>query len=101
MSRQIEQAKAGVRRVRNRADFSTVAVEIVGDRDAGGGSAGDDGAWTPGDAARDALRVLEVGAGVASFALALGLPLALLALLAAWAARWSRRRRHEHALDVV
>jgi len=100
VSREIERARAGVRRVRNRAAFSTVAVELVADR--GVSAPGDDdGAWTPGDAARDALRLLEVAAGVALIALALGIPLALLVLLAALTARWSRRRRREHALDVV
>ena len=61
----------------------------------------DDGAWTPGDAARDALRVLEVAAGVALVVLALAVPLALLAALAMVSARWATRRRRERALDVV
>jgi hypothetical protein len=99
VSREIEQARAGVRRVRNRAAFSSVSVLLVAD-----GSVAvteDDGTWTPGDAAGDALRVLEVAAGVLLIALAVALPLALLATLAAVAARWSRRRRREHALDAV
>jgi hypothetical protein len=45
--------------------------------------------------------VLEVAAGIGLIVLALGVPLALLAVLAAVAARWTRRRRREHALDVV
>ena len=57
--------------------------------------------WTPGDAAHDALRVLEVAAGVALIALAIVVPLALLALPALVGARWTRRRRREHALDAV
>jgi Domain of unknown function (DUF4349) len=100
VSREIERARAAVRRVANRAAFSTVAITLIADRDAGSGPAEDDN-WTPGDAARDAVRVLEVAAGVALIVLAIALPLALLAAPAALAARWSRRRRREHALDTV
>jgi hypothetical protein len=101
VSREIEEARAGLRRVNNRATFSTVTVTLVADRSAGaaGGDTSDD--WTPGDAAKDALRVLEVAAGVALIVLAVALPLALLAALAAIAARWTRRRRREQALDAV
>jgi Domain of unknown function (DUF4349) len=99
VSREIERARADVRRVNNRAAFSTVSVTLVADRSAT--AAGDDDSWTPGDAAKDALRVLEVIAGVALIALAVALPLALLAALGALAARWSRRRRREQALDAV
>jgi hypothetical protein len=45
--------------------------------------------------------VLEGAAGVALIARAIALPLALLAALAWLAARWTRRRRREHALDAV
>ena len=100
VSREIERARAAVRRVNNRAAFSTVAVTLIADREAGSGPAEDDN-WTPGDAARDALRVLEVAAGIALIVVAIALPLALLVAPAALAARWSRRRRREHALDAV
>jgi Domain of unknown function (DUF4349) len=99
VAREIEAARAAVRRVRNRAQFATVTVTLVADRDAGGG--GTDDQWTPGDAARDALRVLEVAAGVALIVLAVALPLALLGGAAGLTARWTRRRRREHALDAV
>jgi hypothetical protein len=99
VSRQIEAARAALRRVNNRAAFSTVTVTLVADRDAGGTAPDDQ--WTPGDAAKDALRVLEVAAGVALIVLAAALPLALLGGAAALAARWTRRRRREHALDAV
>ena len=99
VSREIEQARAGLRRVTNRAAFSTVRVTLVADASAA--PAPDEGSWTPGDAARDALRVLEVAAGIALIVLALGVPLALLAALAMLTARWTRRRRREHALDAV
>jgi hypothetical protein len=101
VSREIERARASVRRVTNRAAFSTVSVTLVADRSARGPGADEDDNWTPGDAWNDALRVLEVAAGVAVIALAIALPLALLAAPAALAARWTRRRRREQALDAV
>jgi hypothetical protein len=102
VAREIERARAAVRRVNNRAAFSTVVVELVADRSAGApGTEEDDGSWTPGDAANDALRVLEVIVGIALIALAIAIPIALLALLAALALRFTRRRRREHALDAV
>ena len=65
---------------------------------------GDDegGAWTPGDAFDDALRVLEVVAGVALIAAAVLLPLALVWLLA-WlghrtVVRRAPRARARHGL---
>jgi hypothetical protein len=56
--------------------------------------------WTPADAARDALRVLEVAAGVILIGLAAGIPLALLLGAAALGARATRRHRREQALRV-
>jgi hypothetical protein len=99
VAQEIERARAGVRQVSNRAAFSTVSVTLVADTSVA--PAGEDDNWTPGDAAGDALRVLEVIAGVALIALAVALPLTLLAALGALGARWSRRRRREHALDAV
>jgi hypothetical protein len=101
VSGEIERARASVRRVNNRAAFSTVSVTLVADRSARGPGADEDDNWTPGDAWNDALRVLEVAAGVAVIALAIAVPLALLAAPAALAARWTRRRRREQALDAV
>jgi hypothetical protein len=102
VSAEIERARAEVRRVDNRAAFSTVAVTLVADRSAGApGITEDDGSWTPGDAARDALRVLEVIAGGALIAGAIALPLLLVGLLTATGMRFTRRRRREHALDAV
>jgi hypothetical protein len=98
---EIERARAALRRVRNRATFSTVTVTLIADRNAGAPGTAPDDEWTPGDAARDALRVLEVAAGVTLIALAAALPLALLGAAAALAARWTRRRRREQALDAV
>jgi hypothetical protein len=100
VSHQIAVAQAGVRRVNNRAAYSTVALTLVADSGAEVAPATDD-SWTPGDAAKDALRVLEVVAGVALITLAIALPLALLALLAALSVRWGTRRRRERTLDAV
>ena len=101
VSAEIERARAAVRRVNNRAAFSTVAVTLVADRSAAAPGTEEDGSWTPGDAAHDALRVLEVIAGIALIAAAIAIPLALLGLLAATGLRFTRRRRREQALDAI
>jgi hypothetical protein len=102
VSREIEAAKAGVRRIQNRANFSTVRVTLLADASAVPPSdSDDDGGWSPADAAHDALRVLEVTAGVLLIGLAVLGPLAVLALLVAGSARWTTRRRRERALDAV
>ena len=71
VSREIASARNSLRRVNNRADFSDVAVTLVAAR----GASGAGGVWTPGDAWHDALRVLEVIAGVALIAAAIAIPL--------------------------
>jgi hypothetical protein len=57
--------------------------------------------FTIGKAAHDAGRVLVVVAGAALIALAVLIPLALVAALLIWAGLALRRRRREHALDLV
>ena len=85
---------------RDRADVARVGVVVSGRGDAGGGAA--DGAdWTPGDAARDALRILEVAAGVLVVALAALVPLALLAGLGLLGARAALSHRRDRALDAA
>jgi hypothetical protein len=59
------------------------------------------GSFTLGKAAHDAGRVLVFTAGAALIALAVLVPLALLAALVGWAAYAIRRRRREQALDLV
>jgi Domain of unknown function (DUF4349) len=59
------------------------------------------GSFTLGKAAHDAGRVLVFTAGAALIALAVLVPLALLAALIGWAAYAIRRRRREQALDLV
>jgi hypothetical protein len=101
VSAEIESARAAVRRVTNRSAFAMVTVALVADAAAAPAGEEDDGAWGPGDAARDALRVLEVVAGVALVALAVLLPLALVVALLLLAARWGSRRGRERALDLA
>ena len=101
VSSRIAAAKSDLARVNNRADYSTVMVTLVGDDSATDPGAGGDGTWTPGDAARDALRVLEVAAGVALIALAVALPLGLIAGLAVLTGRAVTRRRRERVLDAI
>jgi hypothetical protein len=99
---EISAAEAAVRRVDNRAAFATVTVTLVADAGAGpAGTEEDDGVWSPGDAADDALRVLEVIAGVVLVALAVLVPLALIVLPVWLAARWGARRGRERALDAA
>lgn len=95
VSREIAAARGSLRQVRNRANFANLRVELV---PAGGV---DEGAWTPGDAFDDGLRVLEVAAGVAVIAAAVLLPLLALWLLAWLAHRVVVRRRRERSLDLA
>jgi hypothetical protein len=98
VSHEIAAARNSLHRARNRADFADVAVALVTAR---GGANGAGAAWTPGDAFHDALRVLEVIAGVAVIAAAVAVPL-LLAWLLGWLARRGvTRRRRERALDMA
>jgi hypothetical protein len=85
--------------LRRRANLATVDVTVQGTGPKAGGGSG--GAWTPKDALHDALRVLEVAAGVTLVAGAVLVPLALLAALGALGARGRRRRRRDAALDAA
>jgi Domain of unknown function (DUF4349) len=97
VSQEIAAARNSLRRVNNRANFADVSVQLV----PRGGDDADEGAWTPGDAFDDALRVLEVAAGVAVIAAAVVVPL-LIAWLLGWVAtRGVTRRRRERALDMA
>jgi uncharacterized protein DUF4349 len=96
--RDLQRYKAQFNAVRNRANYATIEVDVVGrphrSQPAPGG-----GSWSPGDAARDAVRVLEVSAGVALVGLAVLVPLALLGAAGGLAAGAYRRRRREAALQ--
>jgi hypothetical protein len=95
---QISAIKGDLNALRRRANLARVDVTVAGNGSKGTGGGG---TWTPGDAAHDALRVLEVAAGVALIGLAAGVPLALLGGAATLATRSARRRRRESALDPV
>ena len=93
---QIEQLKGELNALRRRANLARVDVTVAGNGHATTGG----GTWTPKDAAHDALRVLEVAAGVVLVGLAAGVPLALILAAAALGARATRRRRREATLRV-
>ena len=98
---EIASARAQVRGLRTRTNFSAVSVTIEpADSSGGVGAGGDDGTWTPADALDDAVRVLEVFAGVVVVGAAVLAPFALLGLGAGFAARGMRRRRREQALEA-
>ncbi len=96
---QIARLNGDLAALRRRADLSTVSVTVRGSAAAAEGGSNSGDTWSPGDAARDAVRVLEVIAGVLLIALAIAGPLAVLALLAGLGVRAGRRRRRESALD--
>ena len=98
VSQEIASARASLKRVNNRANFADLDVTLA---TRGAAEEDEGGAWTPGDAFNDALRVLEVIAGVALIAAAVLLPLALIWLLAWLAHRGVTRRRRERALDMA
>lgn len=97
---EIASARSELRRLRVRTDFSAVSVSVEAEDTGSGGGAGSDGSWTPSDAVSDAVRVLEVIAGVLLVSLAVLIPLAALAALAALSARTLRRRSRERALST-
>jgi Domain of unknown function (DUF4349) len=99
VSREIARARSRLRSANNRAGFADIQIALV---PAGSVPEEDDeGAWTPADAFDDALRVLEVAAGVAVIALALLIPLLVAAGLGWIATRGVTRRRRERALDMA
>lgn len=94
---EIARYKGELDSLRRRANLAGVDVAVEGT----GSKREDGGGWTPGDALRDAVRVLEVAAAVALVSLAVLAPFALLGALLALAARSVRRRRREDALDAA
>ena len=93
----VERLERRQAQLRRRTTYATVDLTVVAAQ--GGAVAPGGDPWTPGDAWRDARRVLEVVAGVLIVALTVALPLGLLAALAAWGGRVLRRRRRDAALD--
>ncbi|HEX8122345.1 MAG TPA: DUF4349 domain-containing protein [Solirubrobacteraceae bacterium] len=86
-------AQRDVDALQRRADRARVTVTV---RSTGKKSEG--GAWTPGDALHDSVRILEVAAGVAVVTAAALSPFALLAFFTVLGGRTVRRRRREAAL---
>lgn len=99
VSGRIAGLKGQIASLRRRADLSRVDLTVRASADDGAGAGAGAGSWTPRDAAADALRVLEIVAGVVLVGLAVLVPLALLAAAAALGVRIGRRRRREAALD--
>jgi hypothetical protein len=97
--REIGAARAGVARVRARVDYARVSLRLE-PRTRGVVAPPKEDRWDPGDALRDAGRVLAVSAGVGLVALAVLVPLAVLGLLGWGAARTTRRHRREAALGA-
>ncbi len=94
----LDSAQSVRAQLRQRTTYSPVFVQIVTERPRSGADAGP---WTPRDALDDAGRVLEIAAGVALIALAVLMPLALIAAVAWPLVRVARRRRREQALDAT
>ena len=97
--RELQRYQREFNAVRNRANLATVGVEVTGAARKQA-AAPSHGSWTPGDAAHDAVRVLEVSAGVALIALAVLVPLTLVGAAGGFAAVTVRRRRREAALSA-
>ena len=93
----LARARGALESLRRRARLSTVDVTVRAS--AGGGGGG--GVWTPRDALGDALRVLQVAAGVALVGAAVLVPVLVLGGAGALAGRAMTRRRREQALDAT
>jgi hypothetical protein len=96
--RELQRYQREFNAVRNRANYATVGVDVTATKHKQA-AAPSGGSWTPGDAAHDAVRVLEVSAGVALIALAVLVPLGLVGAAGGFAALALRRRRREAALS--
>ncbi len=98
---QINTWQSALGSLQHRISYSNVTVQI----NAGGlpvvPVATHSSSFTIGRAGHDALRVLIVSAGVALIALAVALPIGLVAALLVWLWVWLRQRRREHALDAA
>jgi Domain of unknown function (DUF4349) len=97
--RELNRLQSEFNAVRRRASYATVQVEVTGRARKQPVTPG--GSWDPGDAAHDALRVLEVAAGVALIGFAVLVPLAVLGTAGGLAAGAVRRRRREAALNAA
>jgi hypothetical protein len=87
---QLAAARAALRGLKQRVAYTPLSVEIT---------AQSDGSWSIGDAADDAVGVLEAIGGAALIALAVLVPIGALIALGWLGIRELRRRRREAALD--
>ena len=94
----LARARGALESLRRRARLSTVDVTV---RASAGGGGGGGGVWTPRDALGDALRVLQVAAGVALVGAAVLVPVLVLGGAGALAGRAMTHRRRERALDAT
>ncbi len=90
---------ATLRKLQHQVAYSQIAVTIQATAAAGAGDSGS--SFTLGRAAHDAGRVLVIVAGAALIALAVLVPVGLVAALIAWIGFTIRRRRREQVLDLV
>ena len=80
--------------------YATVDLEIRGTKRSGAAAPAEaDDRWTPGDAFGDAVRVLEVVAGILLIVLAILAPIVAIGVLTWIAVRITTRRRRERALE--
>ena len=94
--------QATLARLGHQIDYSNVTVQInAATIPPAHASTTSSGGFTLGTAWHDAIRVLTIVAGVSLIALAVLIPLGLMAALIAWIAYWVRRRRREAALDAA
>ena len=84
-------ARSELGALKQRADFSRLSVTVLGDGDGDG--------WSIGDAADDAVDVLEALGGATLITLAVLLPFALIGFLGWLGIRQVRQHRRESALD--
>ncbi len=96
----IARDQSTLRSLHRQVSFSNIAVTINA-ASAPGHPVSGGGSFTIGKAAHDAGRVLVVAAGAALITLAIMVPVGLVIALILWVGFWIRRRRREHALDLV
>lgn len=90
---EIARAEATFQNVARRARLADVSLQIEGKPES------DDGSWSLGEAADDALDVLRTVAGVLLISAAILVPLGLIVAAVTGVVLWIRRRRRERALD--
>jgi len=100
-SRRVTRAERRVASLGQEVSYATVDLQIQGDRKPGAVPVKPGDKWGPGDALKDAGRVLEVIAGVVLIGLAILVPVAILVALGAAAGRVITRRRRERALEMA